>query len=1022
MSDAVIGLESMPNVYFSSINIEGDLLSAKLTMKDFVDNPTWSNSDILRGLLNIKIVALSYNTGDTAEDISESLTNGTESIHQITEYPTRILSAHDFIEAETLTTDNINNFYYDFKITPNSLDLSKENIFVFGLAYIDLTAMNLDYANYKYLDGPMVSESVRVSGQSPIKGTLFRLEDGSIWSGPVHEHEGGYMEGSFHREEPHGDLTQEQVESKVSEFMYTLGASEQEQTIHEFEEFYHYEQNLETSIVVLDAVNLALNEFQSARQLFNTNEEYFYELMKSFTIPQFEIRKAPLKRRLEFMDIGTNNWVYDSSLENILIRTSMVNGAFDERFEMKYYSRQFNVNPNNLVEATGNSFDINTQSTFDASNKIGYIKQLPSNERFLYNLLIVDEEYFGDDSEDYKVKLNIDVVDSFKIELENTKQDLLSIISDLSTTYNSLFGKLDKERIINFFAGNGVLIGDNLEFIRIDSQGLFDKSIFSRLSAALRKTLLAMLSNSQVIEGVIDNTLKNLYINSVSKENYNTVILFLTNLIDRFIIKYNLSPTNGNSVLTNSTVSRVEREIKKVIEVKRVLDGNFSFFNKNYSQRIITLADMRSRAEAEYNKFFNRRISGAEIQRISSDISQNDANNMADFEATKFTFFTPTNYRYGDESIDLGQPDISIFDEKKHNLITNHMFEIKSRKRKPTTRGKPKRRLKNGKRSKRNKMKLLTTLSVRKPFKKSTAIDDDNRFENAEDYLGSSSPFLSMTLDTRRKPLPINEGPPTLIKKSFAQNRKITKFDQVSLNNENSFLLNNSSNIDFSRLPLQFRALVLSNYNLSRFSFPLEEAKLLENPTTATAINNIFNRIRIARYLDGFEVKQNGLRNMNSPIYLPLNETAMTSGRTLMINLTEFKNSIFQAEEEDNIPASNSFVMIEGTAEPTPPQPDGPPPIEISDREEKEFSTTNIVLQNQMRQELTSFDNTVTLETITSAPTVPSRSSLRPTRSGRATSSTRTPTRSGRTTTRGTSAPRSTPRSTGGGGSSGGGY
>ena len=60
------------------------------------------------------------------------------------------------------------------------------------------------------------------------------------------------------------------------------------------------------------------------------------------------------------MDIGTSNWVYDPDFESILIKTSMVDGKFDERYEMKFFSQQYNVNPNNLVEATTNAFDITT--------------------------------------------------------------------------------------------------------------------------------------------------------------------------------------------------------------------------------------------------------------------------------------------------------------------------------------------------------------------------------------------------------------------------------------------------------------------------------------------------------------------------------------------------------------------------------------------------------------------------------------------------------------------------------------
>ena len=70
MSIPVIGLENMPNIYFSSVSIENNILDAKLTMKDFVDNPTWSESEILRGRLNIKILALSYEPASLSGIIS----------------------------------------------------------------------------------------------------------------------------------------------------------------------------------------------------------------------------------------------------------------------------------------------------------------------------------------------------------------------------------------------------------------------------------------------------------------------------------------------------------------------------------------------------------------------------------------------------------------------------------------------------------------------------------------------------------------------------------------------------------------------------------------------------------------------------------------------------------------------------------------------------------------------------------------------------------------------------------------
>ena len=289
-----------------------------------------------------------------------------------------------------------------------------------------------------------------------------------------------------------------------------------------------------------------------------------------------------------------------------------------------------------------------------------------------------------------------------------------------------------------------------------------------------------MLSNNQVIRGVIDNTLRGLYINSNSKENYNLVISFLDNLTDRFITKYNLSSTNNKSVLTNYSISRVEKTIQKVIEVNRVKEGNFSFFNKQTSQRLISIEELETRAKQEYDKFFSRAISSREITNISNDVDPTSAQQMVDFETAKFIFYTPTSYNIGDKSLDLSQADISIFDEKIHDTITNNMFVVNTRAKPIRRRGGPKSRRLLGKMPKKGKTKLLTTLATRKPFKKSPVEGDDPKFENVQDYLGPNSPLLDLNLGTRRKDLSPDPAPTTLIRKSFAQNRKITKFETIS--------------------------------------------------------------------------------------------------------------------------------------------------------------------------------------------------------------------------------------------------
>ena len=152
-------------------------------------------------------------------------------------------------------------------------------------------------------------------------------------------------------------------------------------------------------------------------------------------------------------------------------------------------------------------------------------------------------------------------------------------------------------------------------------------------------------------------------------------------------------------------------------------------------------------------------------------------------------------------------------------------------------------------------------------------------------------------------------------------------------------------------MPLQFETLILSNYGLSRFSFPLEEERLIENPRFGTAINNIFNRIRVAQYIDGFELRETGLRKLSSPIYRELDLSALESGKTLMIKLNNYKNLLLEMQEEDEIPSINNTFVIEGTQQINQTSNENiSNEVMTYDREIKEYSTTNIIKQNEKKK------------------------------------------------------------------------
>ena len=59
--------------------------------------------------------------------------------------------------------------------------------------------MNRDYF------GPIKSEKVLVQSNIVTTTNVFLRPDNTYWAGPVHEHDGVFMEGSSHSSVPHND-------------------------------------------------------------------------------------------------------------------------------------------------------------------------------------------------------------------------------------------------------------------------------------------------------------------------------------------------------------------------------------------------------------------------------------------------------------------------------------------------------------------------------------------------------------------------------------------------------------------------------------------------------------------------------------------------------------------------------------------------------------------------------------------------------------------------------------------------
>ena len=88
---------------------------------------------------------------------------------------------------------------YMFRLIPPDPGLKdRDNIVVYAMVTYDLNNLNLP-VEYKYLDGPVASEIGK--GEDELVSYAYYLPDGSLYSGPYHQHSNGeYMVGPDHVE------------------------------------------------------------------------------------------------------------------------------------------------------------------------------------------------------------------------------------------------------------------------------------------------------------------------------------------------------------------------------------------------------------------------------------------------------------------------------------------------------------------------------------------------------------------------------------------------------------------------------------------------------------------------------------------------------------------------------------------------------------------------------------------------------------------------------------------------------
>tara|TARA_Y100000593_G_C4316326_1_gene341054 strand:- start:758 stop:1417 length:660 start_codon:yes stop_codon:yes gene_type:complete len=205
MSIYDVGVENLPNVYITRIQVSLTEIKVTCLLKDNKERSSWRGRQQMSNL-KVKVLLVNDSSAEVYEEITSGLNNGTKSLF---EYKASFIS--HFMKTESAEGFNLlqgntegkeENHYLKSFIFNNP---ATNNVLVYAACYIDGLQFENEVFNKFY--GPMVSEYIYRNGQlNTSSGYFYFPETNEEYGGPVHYHSGKYMEGSRHRPRKHEEL------------------------------------------------------------------------------------------------------------------------------------------------------------------------------------------------------------------------------------------------------------------------------------------------------------------------------------------------------------------------------------------------------------------------------------------------------------------------------------------------------------------------------------------------------------------------------------------------------------------------------------------------------------------------------------------------------------------------------------------------------------------------------------------------------------------------------------------------
>jgi hypothetical protein len=925
MSSELIGFENLPNAFIKEIDIldyspKEIQIKVKVCVHENKDNPLWYHTEnILTKLLRIgiifstdKAVSARINEGDTSPLSSRHMQ--------------RSIPKPSFIEDKMV-------FEVSFS---KIMSKGSPHLDIYSFCYVDNKELQEGFgfslSNAYY--GPVKSDSIIENSNVVETTNAFLRSNGGYWPGPVHEHSGGFMIGSYHTDTPHESLTKITLpNTKIKDFRKTKKKqSEIKKAAKNFISDLIVSYNSDTDINALFMMNMKTvlkNNTKFGVFLERASEGVISQLVNSFKINMMTIQR----QRVKAYSHGSKS----GKIEKIFSKKNIIKTNDDGS----------NLRNTTRLERNG-SFDVvvanlrsNTTKTNRKPGEI-YTEELGS-----YKKISMIKELFFDYGKnirtfqfnDYELTDNTPGSYMYKMDLQFT-DPVYSFLVDIIANFKQSISEI--KRFISFIS-RGNATADDAQMI----QTLVDTYV-SYYSYIYEISSKEKIDLSNQMFGMLNPSTASLISGKQFQSRFEDLYAEFLFLLDFDPIKTHSNKQRTSVKSKNQTTGRImiTKTFNKIVQPSSNSVG-FAYFGQAVSPGMKVMSK-RALHEQSVTQTSNNYDDQPAIN--SPDLDDNTNAGLNDTSTYSTAYWSPTDLKFGAQLARMGLDSSAPYD------LINTTLGIRAPQQSPFS-DKAK--------------KEQTGVSVQEPSVPTQTQTEENtsQFVEASEIIGGNQEFVSYSEVADSYNVTDTQA---------AANQKFNDFYSGFQNTRTvTTVLGDTKKLsgdEAQRLPNQLKAVIHGQSTSTKTDYATSGLDLLANPKTKNyyEINNF--SVQKLVYVDGFEMDHSENILLNKPIYKEMSfQNFQMVSKPVICFLQAYTNDKFNITDQNKVSVVDSFFILSDRDVSIPPDvttTDETPSYNVQDVS-YEFMNSNTVVQTNapMTEQVQQVTGEMVTTTGTQSPT-----------------------------------------------------